>query len=323
MALIKFLFSVVYVNFYRLSNKCTFNLVETTENYLLKTADNKLKIKRVIEISDSGNLPLIPDATPENLKKIPWLFPEFISSAHGLKLVIQLIVIESNGKIIIVDTCVGNHKNIYYKPWANKENKFLEKLVALGIKRENVDFVICTHIHLDHVGWNTFKNNDEWETTFPNAEYIFSEKELDHARKFENTLHGDILKESIDPVLRAGQAKLISPPYSIDKNIKIINTPGHTPGHMSVVINYGGFNAYVTGDMIHHPCQIAYPEWGTYYDVDKELAMKTRKRFLEKNAEQDSIIIGTHFSGSSIGKIIKDGDKYAFDILCENHEQKD
>ena len=77
---------------------------------------------------------------------------------------------------------------------------------------------------------------------------------------------------------------------------------------MSVVINYGGFNAYVTGDMIHHPCQIAYPEWGTYYDVDKELAMKTRKRFLEKNAEQDSIIIGTHFSGSSIGKIIKDGD---------------
>ena len=297
--------------------------MKTTDNYLIKSYDNKVKIKRVIETVDRGNLPLIPQATPDNLKKIPWLDRSFLSGKRGLEIVIQLFVIESNDKVIIVDTCIGNHKDLTYKPWANKRRNFLNKIKAAGIIQTKVDYVVCTHIHLDHIGWNTTKINNVWKSTFPNASYIFSEKEFQHAKKFENKLHGNIIEESINPVIKSGQATFINPPYSIDKNITIIGTPGHTPGHMSVVVNYNNLNIIITGDMIHHPCQIAYPDWNTYYDFDKSLSTKTRRRILEKNAGQNSIIIGSHFSGSSFGRIIKDGDNYAFDILCENYEQKD
>ena len=199
---------------------------------------------------------------------------------------------------------------------------FLDKIREAGVDQTKVDYVVCTHIHLDHIGWNTTKVNNVWETTFPNASYIFSEKEFQHAKKFENKLHGNIIEESINPVIRRGQATFINPPYSIDNNITIIPTPGHTPGHMSVVINYDHLNIIITGDTIHHPCQIACPEWNSYYEFDKDLSIKTRRRILEKNAGQNSMIIGSHFPGSSFGKIIKDGDKYTFDISCENYEQK-
>lgn len=296
--------------------------MKTTENYLIKSRDNRLKIKRVIETIDHGNLPLIPEATPENLKKISWLDDKFLSDKQELEIVVQLFVIESNNKIIIIDTCIGNHKDLTYKPWANRQSMFLDKIREAGVDQTKVDYVVCTHIHLDHVGWNTTKVNNVWETTFPNASYIFSEKEFQHAKKFENKLHGNIIEESINPVIRRGQATFINPPYSIDNNITIIPTPGHTPGHVSVVINYDHLNIIITGDTIHHPCQIACPEWNSYYEFDQDLSIKTRRRILEKNAGQNSMIIGSHFPGSSFGKIIKDGDKYTFDILCDNYEQK-
>ena len=297
--------------------------MKTTENYLIRSNDNKIKIKRVIETTNRGTLPLIPNATPDNLKKIPWLDQTFLSEKQGLEIVVQLFVIESNDKIIIVDTCIGNHKDLTYLPWANKQSKFLEKIQAAGVVQTEVDYIVCTHIHLDHIGWNTTKINNVWEPTFPNASYIFSEKEFQHAKKYENKLHGNIIEESINPVIKSGQAMFISPPYSIDNNVTIIGTPGHTPGHTSVVVNYNNLNIIITGDKIHHPCQIACPDWNSYYDFDKDLSIKTRRRILEKNAGQNSILIGSHFSGSSFGQIIKDGDKYAFDILCENYEQKD
>ena len=296
--------------------------MKTTDNYLIKSYDNRVKIKRVIETINHGTLPLIPEATPDNLKKIPWLDKSFLSAKQGLKIVVQLFVIESNNKIIIIDTCIGNHKDLTYKPWANKQSKFLDKMRVAGINQTKVDYVVCTHIHLDHIGWNTTKINNLWKPTFPNASYIFSEKEFQHANKFENKLHGNIIEESINPIIKSGQATFINPPYSIDNNITIIGTPGHTPGHMSVVVNYNDLNIIITGDTIHHPCQIARPDWNSYYDFDKNLSLKTRKRILEKNAGQDSIIIGSHFSGPSFGKIIKDGDKYAFDISCRQYEQK-
>ena len=148
--------------------------MKTTDNYLIKSYDNKVKIKRVIETVDRGNLPLIPQATPDNLKKIPWLDQSFLSGKRGLEIVIQLFVIKSNDKVIIVDTCIGNHKDLTYKPWANKRRNFLDKIKAAGIIQTKVDYVVCTHIHLDHIGWNTTKINNVWKSTFPNASYIFS-----------------------------------------------------------------------------------------------------------------------------------------------------
>lgn len=296
--------------------------METTEEYLIKLPEHDIEIKRIIELSDSGSIPLIPAAKPENLKELPWLFPNFLSKSYGLKIIIQMIIIKSKGKTIIIDTCIGNHKKLSYRPWANRNSNFLEKLIAIGVEKEKVDIVVCTHIHLDHVGWNTIKKDGIWRPTFCNAEYIFSEQEFKHIKQHESSLHGDIIKESINPVVEAGQATFISPPHAIDNNISIIGTPGHTPGHISVIIDCGSLNLLVTGDMIHHPCQIAYPDWCSYYDFDKNLAIKTRRRFLEKNVEQNTLIIGSHFSSTSIGRIIKDSDKYAFDILYPNGEKK-
>ena len=273
------------------------------------------KITQLLEITDSsGELQVIPNATPENLDGISWLKPNFVTPEGNLILNIQMLIIETPTRKMVVDTCIGNDKNLNMEGWANLQLPFLDDLQKLGHDPDSVDTVICTHLHVDHVGWNMKKVSDKWVPTFPNARYLMVEKEYEFWRDLEEDPFGDVFGESVAPIFDAGLADMVQPDHDVGDGVFFESAPGHTPGHVSVHIKSGGEEAIISGDMMHHPCQIARPEWVTPFDADNDAAMETRKKFLEKYADQPVLVFGTHFANPIAGKIVRDGNTYRFDV---------
>lgn len=249
----------------------------------------------------------ITNATPENIKKINWLFPNFADENGNLKALVQGFLIKSESKNILVDMCNGNGKNRPTCPdWGNLNTNFLERLNKLGIDESDINIVVSTHLHFDHVGWNTKLENGNFIPTFPNAAYLFVGEEYKYWQsKPEKEVDDDkfAFDDSVLPIVNANLAQFITPNYSLDKNINLLPTPGHTPGHVSIVINSRGKRAIISGDFIHHPCQFAYPEWGMGADALPEKAIKTRKKMLGELAESGALFIGTHFANPVAGYI--------------------
>ena len=273
------------------------------------------RISQLIEITVAGGeLEVLPDATPSNLSEIPWLKPQFVSPEDNLILNIQMLVIETPNQKMVVDTCVGNDKSINMEAWANLQLPFMEDLKQMGHDPDSVDTVILTHLHVDHVGWNTTKKNGKWVPTFPNARYLAVEEEFSFWRDLEEDPFGDVFGESVKPVMDAGQMDLVKNDHQVGDGIWFESTPGHTPGHVSVRISSNGEEAVITGDMMHHPCQIARPDWVTLFDADSNTARETRKMFLERYADKPVLVLGTHFANPVGGRIVRDGSTYRFDV---------
>ena len=273
------------------------------------------KITQLIEMTAAGGeLEVLPDATPDNLSKLPWLKPHFVSNEDNLILNIQMLIIETPDQKMVVDTCIGNDKNLNMPDWSNLQLPFLEDLKKLGHDPESIDTVICTHLHVDHVGWNTRKVNGNWEPTFPNARYLVVKEEYDFWRNLEEDPFGDVFGESVKPIFDAGLADLVENNHNVGGGVSFESTPGHTPGHVSVRISSNDEEAVITGDMMHHPCQIGRPEWVTPFDADNDAAVVTRKAFLERYADKPILVLGTHFANPVGGRIVRDGNTYRFDV---------
>ena len=273
------------------------------------------KITQLIEMTAAGGeLEVLPDATPNNLSKLPWLKPHFVSNEDNLILNIQMLIIETPDQKMVVDTCIGNDKNLNMPDWSNLQLPFLEDLKKLGHDPESIDTVICTHLHVDHVGWNTRKVNGNWEPTFPNARYLVVKEEYDFWRNLEEDPFGDVFGESVKPIFDAGLADLVESNHNVGGGVSFESTPGHTPGHVSVRISSNDEEAVITGDMMHHPCQIGRPEWVTPFDADNDAAVVTRKAFLERYADKPILVLGTHFANPVGGRIVRDGNTYRFDV---------
>lgn len=268
----------------------------------------QVEISQIIEM-EGGELiqDSIPSATAANIKKIDWLFPNFTDKDGKLKALVQSFLIRSNGKNILIDTCNGNGKNRPTCPtWGNLNTDFLHTLNETGVKESDIDVVICTHLHFDHVGWNTKKENKAWIPTFPNAKYLFNEDEFNYwKQKPEKEVDDDkfAFDDSVSPIVEAGLSQVVNSNYRIDKNISLISTPGHTPGHISVVIESDGKKAIISGDFLHHPCQLENPEWTMLADTLPDKALKTRKEMLEKLVDTKVLFIGTHFANPVAGFI--------------------
>lgn len=272
----------------------------------------EVKITQLVELTTASLGPyLLPQATPDELKKISWLSP-FVDPDHRLVLSMHMLVIEAHGQTVVVDTCIGNDKQRNYPKWNLMQTDFLERFEAAGFDIKTVDKVLCTHMHVDHVGWNTIKVGDAWMPTFSNARYLYSKKEWDHWSK-EPQEYGPVIEDSVQPIFDSGLADLVTDDYEVSAEISLEPTPGHTPGHVSVHIKSLGEDAVITGDMIHHPCQIRHVDWATSADVDQSKAIDTRQMFLEKYTDRPVLIIGTHFAGPSAGRIVRDGDYFRLD----------
>jgi glyoxylase-like metal-dependent hydrolase (beta-lactamase superfamily II) len=251
---------------------------------------------------------IVPEATPERLARHAWLAPRFVTPDGRLRLLIQALVVESCGRRIVVDTCVGNDKDRTLAPMNHLATSFLDDLKAAGFPRESIDTVVCTHLHVDHVGWNTMKVGGRWVPTFPNARYLVVGREWEHWSREDDRSMGDVLGDSVKPVFDAGLVDLVEPGHAVTPEVAL------EPTHVSVRIRSAGAEAVITGDLMHHPVQCAHPEWGSSADVDPAAAAATRRAFLAAQAGRPVRVIGTHFAGPHLGRIVADGAAYRFDV---------
>lgn len=187
----------------------------------------------------------------------------------------------------------------------------LNKLAAAGIQPEDVDYVMCTHLHSDHVGWNTRMVNGRWIPTFPNARCVMSRLELEDWQALHKKSPQEHLLDSVLPVVEAGQAVLVTNDYALNDEVWLEPTPGHTPDHVSIRLASNGSHAIITGDMIHSPVQCMEPHW-VPPDFDPVLAGQTRRAFLERYCDTDTLICATHFPSPSFGHIVPHGDVFQF-----------
>jgi len=274
----------------------------------------EVKISCIIEtdlpVAYHEKYPFMREATPAALKNIPWLYPNFVTDDGILKLSIHALLVEAPGLRLIVDTCIGNDKPRKIIANESLHTNFLHDLEAAGCARETIDLVVCTHLHVDHVGWNTMKQGDDWVPTFPNARYLIGRKEFEYWSADNSEDQLPVMQDSVTPIFDAGLADLVETDHIISENIRLIPSSGHTPGHVSVMIESRGEKALITGDIMHHPCQIARPDWAVTFDEDQDAARACRKKILAKMADSKVLVIGTHFASPTAGNIIVDGDSY-------------
>lgn len=258
--------------------------------------------------------PFLAEATPEELRRMPWLYPHFVTPEGALKISVHALLIDAPGKRVIVDTCFGNDKPHALIDRQPLQTRFLEEMADIGWPRQSVDVVVCTHLHVDHVGWNTMKDADRWVPTFPNARYLIGREEWAFWSAQQDKGSVRVMEQSVRPVLDAGLVDLVEVDHRISNEIRLTPTVGHTPGHVSVLIESQGERAIITGDLMHHPCQVTRPEWAPYADSDPDQARRTRRKFVSDHADQPVLIIGTHFAAPTAGRIRRDGDAFRFQV---------
>jgi glyoxylase-like metal-dependent hydrolase (beta-lactamase superfamily II) len=270
-------------------------------------------VTKIVELEVTGGSRFIlPQATRDAVLPIDWLQPDFADEQGRLKMSIHALVVQTPSRRLIVDTCLGNDKeNRRIPTWNKLQTNFLADLAAAGYARETIDTVVCTHLHVDHVGWNTMLIDGSWVPTFPNARYLMGRAEYAHwTGQREREDMTAVFADSVTPVWDAGLLDLVETNHRICDEVSLVPTLGHTPGHVSVRIASQGEEALITGDFMHHPCQIACPEWSSTADSDPIEARLTRERMLTQLAETPILVIGTHFAGRTAGHVVRDGDAY-------------
>jgi glyoxylase-like metal-dependent hydrolase (beta-lactamase superfamily II) len=283
----------------------------------MKWTIGDVTVTKIVELEMTGGSRfLLPQATPEAVLPIAWLQPHFADENGRLRMSIHSFIVETPDRRIVVDTCLGNDKQGRRIPhWNDRDGPFLADLTNAGFPPESIDTVLCTHLHVDHVGWNTRLVGGKWVPTFPRARYLMGRTEYDHWRTVKDRPDmANILADSVTPIIEAGLATMVETNERICDEITLIPTLGHTPGHVSVMIQSQGEQALITGDFMHHPCQIAHPEWSTLADSDPDQGIETRRRMFQRLAGTPVLIIGTHFAGATAGKLVTDGDTYRLDV---------
>ena len=296
-----------------------------------------------------------PTLTRELLEEnLSWLQPTFIDPASGrLVLCIQSFVIRTPHHTILVDSCVGNNKPRAARPFWNmlKSDRFEKGLAAAGVTVNDIDYVMCTHLHVDHVGWNTRLENGRWVPTFPRAKYIMADRELAFwtqkekedpagvpwitdsvlpivAARREQVVKSDfafsetvqfipspghtIDHYSVLPIVAARREQIVKSDFAFSETVQFIPTPGHTIDHYSVLVGRPGADALITGDMIHSPIQGKYPELGMRADYDSPQAGQTRRRIFDRFCEETTLMCLAHFPVPSTARVRRSADSYKF-----------
>ncbi len=277
-----------------------------------------VRITRIVELArfrdDIGML--LKDATPEILAPhLSWLKPHFVLDDGHILMQWQAFAVQTPTRTMMIDTCIGNDRQRFFNIFSDMQTSFLEDLIASGIDPAKVDTVCCTHLHYDHVGWNTRLVDGKWVPTFPNAKYLFDTTEYAEIRDLQkaNDWHAGHLSDSIDPIVAAGLHEFIpAPGYHVCDEIWMEHTPGHTSGHCAIHIESKGEHAIITGDLMHHPVQCAIPHHHSNFDHYPEVAVNTRVKFMGDVGQGRILVIGSHFSDPTAGWIVPDGDAWRF-----------
>ena len=281
----------------------------------------EFRIDRVVESETPFIEPevFLPDFDPAVLDaNKDWLVPRYIDPATGkIILAIQSYVVRTDRHTILVDACVGNDKERPARPaWHRAQFPYLENLAKAGVRPEEIDFVMCTHLHIDHVGWNTRLVDGRWVPTFPNAKYVFARTEYEFWEERERT-GGEgpvpnVFADSVLPVMEAGQVQLVDMDYQFDNGLWFEPAPGHTAGNVVINLKSGDETAVLTGDVMHHPLQLCCPHWSSRACEDREQSARTRTALIERYADTSTLMAPAHFASPTMGHIVSRGDAFAW-----------
>ena len=286
-------------------------------------AVDDMTVHRIVEM-EYGFTPIfefLPTLTREQFEENrPWLEPAGYDPETGhLVLCFQSYVVKTPHHNILVDSCIGNDKTFARRPAWNKkqDGHWMAGLRTAGLAPEDIAFVMCTHLHGDHVGWNTRLENGRWVPTFPNARYLFSKKEYAYwtGSQLPPPFTRDTINESVLPVIEANQAELVTSDHALNDHIRLMPTPGHTPDHFAVCAGRGRDRAVFTGDLVHSPLQARYPELVMRLDTDREQAIATRRGFFERYCETDTLCCTMHFPSPSVGHVLRWDHGFRVDYL--------
>jgi glyoxylase-like metal-dependent hydrolase (beta-lactamase superfamily II) len=251
------------------------------------------------------------DATPEALKASPWLYPHEDGS---LNVAVQALLVVAPGLRLVVDTCIGNDKPRNLVGGNPLATSFLQHLADAGWSHDGVDTVLCTHLHVDHMGWNTMLVDGKWVPNFPKARYLIGKREFGHWGSEGDEEQQAIMVDRVRPIFDAGLAELVEMDRRVSPEVCLRPAPGHTPGHVSVVIDSERQSAVITGDITHHPCQMAHPEWATSFDSDTQAATATRAKLFAEWADQPILVIGTHYTAPEAGRVKRNRAAFRFEV---------
>lgn len=271
-------------------------------------------ITRVVEAETPGIPPelFFPGFTAADVRPIEWLVPRFAAEDGTIAFAVQAFVVEVGGRTIVVDPCVGNGKRLELPFWNDQRWPFWERFTEAGFAADTVDLVVHTHLHADHIGWDTHRDGDAWVPTFTRARHLYTEADLVHRRASDRAGVEDAYEESIAPIFAAGLADVVADDADLGDGLRLEATPGHTPGHVSLWIESEGEVALITGDWLHHPLQCAAPDTPEIGDADVEQARSTRHRMLGVAASTGALFVGTHFPAAPAGRVVGDGDAFRF-----------
>jgi glyoxylase-like metal-dependent hydrolase (beta-lactamase superfamily II) len=262
----------------------------------------------VTRIEDFHGLGLRPEVMFPALESRMWhegpdWLQRFVDLAENrLRTSIHSWLVRTPHHTILVDSCIGNHKPRPSLPHFDMRNApWLERLRAAGVAPEEVDFVLCTHLHADHVGWNTQLRDGRWVPTFPNAKYLFTQAEFDRwderrADYIPRPINQHVFADSILPVVESGQMLLVADGHAVDDTMTVESAIGHTAGHIKIRLQSGGQEGMFSGDVIHHPIQLRYPTLSSAFDEDTGMALQTRLKMLADCADRNALLMPTHFA---------------------------
>jgi len=263
---------------------------------------------------------MFPTATADAVAAhMDWMAPTYFDIASGkLKLTFQSFILQTPHHNILIDTCVGEDKERANPDFHMKKWPWMDNLAALGLTPADIDIVMCTHLHPDHVGWNTQLVDGRWVPTFPNAKYVFARDEYAHweaesAAGAERV--GLTFMDSVLPVMEAGQAVLVDHDHEIETGVWLEPTPGHSPGHVIVNVESDGERGAFIGDLMHHPIQVPHPEWSTCFCWDMEISAASRSKFVDAQTDSGNLVLPVHFAGATAGHIVTMGDSRTFKFL--------
>ena len=283
----------------------------------------------VVEMIDHSFdfLRFFPRATQADLDaNIGWMAPGHYDLERGrILLSMHAWLVEVGGKRILIDGCVGNDKQRNGRPdWCDLRTAFLDRLARAGARPEQIDYVLCTHLHADHVGWNTKLEDGRWVPTFPNATYVFSRHEhafwveADRTGFGANGPHLQAYRDSVLPIVEAGRALIVEDTYRLEGCLVLEPAPGHTPGHVAIWLEVAAGRAVFTGDIIHHPVQVRSPQWSCMGCIDPDQAAVTRRRVLARCADEGATLFPGHFMAPHAARIHRSGDGFDFEFLCDD-----
>jgi glyoxylase-like metal-dependent hydrolase (beta-lactamase superfamily II) len=286
----------------------------------LKFSAGDLTIHRIVEqeMPFFPALELLPDLTPERLaENRAWMKKAgALDDNDVLILCFQSYIIKTPHHTVLIDSCIGNDKQRPGRPaWHQKtDDSYMRALASAGLSVGDIDYVMCTHLHVDHVGWNTRLENGRWVPTFPKARYVFDKAEYDYWHEQNAKAEVPPFADSVLPVVEAKRAELVGNDFAIGDHVRILPTPGHTPGHVAFTFGKGKDDAVFAGDLMHTPLQTLHPELSPKFDVDPKQAAVTRRSFLERYCDTDTLCCTAHFPSPSTGKIRRKGNAFTCEM---------